>query len=492
MDSDFLLVTDAARLLGVAPSTLRVWGASGQVAEYRHPKNNYRMYKKIDLERLSNEIAVSGSKGRQPRTRPKRPQFIDLFAGCGGLSLGLLQAGWSGRFAIEMNPDAFITLADNLVVSRKRHRPRKVKTFLWPEWLPVKQLSIQNLLKDYAASLKKERGRIDLVVGGPPCQGFSFAGRRQAADPRNKLFEHYIEFVSIVQPKLVLMENVKGMSAKFQTKKGRGISYSEKVKRSLEKIGFVNIEQANVQSADFGVPQSRIRFITFAVHKDSYLSRVDFFSILDELRPNFLVRNGLGPETTTVRDAISDLRVQRSGMLTQNCDDPESPKGFQELVYDRPLTRYQELMHGNMNGSQVNSLRIAKHRSAVIERFKAIHRACEEGKQARGVQLSAEIKQELGISKRTTVPLHGDKPAPTITTLPDDMIHYCEPRIHTVREHARLQSFPDWFEFHGKYTTGGSRRRHECPRYTQVGNAVPPLLAEALGIALRKVLNDHL
>lgn len=79
-------------------------------------------------------------------------------------------------------------------------------------------------------------------------------------------------------------------------------------------------------------------------------------------------------------------------------------------------------------------------------------------------------------------------PAPTITTLPDDILHYCDPRILTVREYARLQSFPDWFVFKGKYTTGGDRRTKECPRYTQVGNAVPPLLALAIARALRDVL----
>ena len=81
-------------------------------------------------------------------------------------------------------------------------------------------------------------------------------------------------------------------------------------------------------------------------------------------------------------------------------------------------------------------------------------------------------------------------PAPTITTLPDDVLHYSEPRILTVRESARLQSFPDWFQFKGKYTTGGDRRTKECPRYTQVGNAVPPYLARAIGSALGKALAE--
>jgi DNA (cytosine-5)-methyltransferase 1 len=85
--------------------------------------------------------------------------------------------------------------------------------------------------------------------------------------------------------------------------------------------------------------------------------------------------------------------------------------------------------------------------------------------------------------------MHPEKPAPTLTTLPDDILHYRDPRILTVREYARIQSFPDWFRFKGKYTTGGASRRHECPRYTQVGNAVPPLLGQAIGSGLMACLS---
>ena len=95
------------------------------------------------------------------------------------------------------------------------------------------------------------------------------------------------------------------------------------------------------------------------------------------------------------------------------------------------------------------------------------------------------------MGKRTTTPLDGQAPAPTVTTLPDDLVHYSDPRTMSVREHARLQSFPDWFSFRGPYTSGGSQRRRACPRYTQVGNAVPPLLAEGLGETLIGLLADQ-
>src|SRR5258706_540076 len=104
------------------------------------------------------------------------------------------------------------------------------------------------------------------------------------------------------------------------------------------------------------------------------------------------------------------------------------------------------------------------------------------------VELSKLDRERLGLSKHRTFPMAPDKLAPTVTTLPDDVLHYSEPRILTVRESARLQSFPDWFKFRGKYTTGGDRRKKECPRYTQVGNAVPPLLAQAIGTGIARAL----
>jgi DNA (cytosine-5)-methyltransferase 1 len=130
-----------------------------------------------------------------------------------------------------------------------------------------------------------------------------------------------------------------------------------------------------------------------------------------------------------------------------------------------------------------NSLRLPKHKGATSSRFALIRSTSSDGK-----NLSREQREALGLRKHTIIPLAADQPSSTVTTLPDDMIHYAEPRILTVREMARLQSFPDWFEFHGKYTTGGAQRKFDCPRYTQVGNAVPPLLAEALGQAMKTAL----
>ena len=112
----------------------------------------------------------------------------------------------------------------------------------------------------------------------------------------------------------------------------------------------------------------------------------------------------------------------------------------------------------------------------------------EETIDRRNFNISAEIQEKYNIKKRTVIPLNAIDKTPTITTLPDDYIHYQEARILTVREYARIQSFPDWYEFQGKYTTGGKLRKQEVPRYTQIGNAIPPLFSEQSGLILKQLI----
>jgi len=137
-------------------------------------------------------------------------------------------------------------------------------------------------------------------------------------------------------------------------------------------------------------------------------------------------------------------------------------------------------MNEGVPSEEMDSMRLARHRKDVAIRFRKILEIGQKTNRL-GLNLSPEDRERLGMLKHRTVPMAPDQPAPTLTTLPDDVLHYSDARILTVREYARLQSFPDWFTFHGKYTTGGMRRIVDCPRYTQVGNAVPPLLAKAIG-----------
>jgi DNA (cytosine-5)-methyltransferase 1 len=139
-------------------------------------------------------------------SKAKRLTFADAFAGCGGLSLGLMQAGLLGRFAIERDKFAFETFQANLISRGGRF------AFKWPRWLPKQPLSIDAVLDKYARDLRRLRGTIDVLVGGPPCQGFSTAGRREHDDPRNHLFLSYLRLVECLQPKAVLIENVRGLA----------------------------------------------------------------------------------------------------------------------------------------------------------------------------------------------------------------------------------------------------------------------------------------
>ncbi|MHB1278533.1 MAG: DNA cytosine methyltransferase, partial [Bacteroidia bacterium] len=145
--------------------------------------------------------------------------YIDLFAGCGGLSLGLHNAGWKGLFAIEKNYDAFKTLEYNLI-DKKHH-------FDWPDWLPQTNLEINHVIEKYRDNLIALQGNVDMVVGGPPCQGFSTAGRRRENDVRNGLIKSYLRFIMHVRPKIIFFENVKGFTQKFEKNKSKGITYSQ-------------------------------------------------------------------------------------------------------------------------------------------------------------------------------------------------------------------------------------------------------------------------
>ncbi|WHN64519.1 DNA cytosine methyltransferase [Cysteiniphilum sp. QT6929] len=397
--------------------------------------------------------------------------YIDLFAGCGGLSLGLQKAGFQGIFAIEKTVDAFKTLKYNLIDNET------VLPFKWPSWLPCKEMTTKALLENYGLQLKQLQGKVDLIAGGPPCQGFSFAGKRDSNDPRNKLTDEYIEIVSIVQPKYLLLENVKGFSTAFK-KQNTKEPYAMIVKKKLESLGYQVFHQM-VNASDFGVPQPRARFILIAFRKDIKIAQSPF-----DLLPDFLTQykdnKGLGGKEVTVKQAISDLETQHGVNVMDSVDS----KGFKQIKYERKkLSNYQKIMRENCSPDySPNSLRLARHNQATITRFNQILNYYPKGKSLTSKQLA-----ELGTKKQCFTPLHPNMPSRTITTLPDDLLHYSEPRILTVRENARIQSFPDWFEFQGKYTTGGARRKEECPRYTQVGNAVPPLMAEALGKLIKEV-----
>lgn len=387
-----------------------------------------------------------------------------------------MASGWKGLFAIERDENAFSSLFENSI------RPGAPNRFSWPKWLAKTPHGVEDVLTTHRDQLIALRGKVDLLAGGPPCQGFSAAGRRLANDPRNQLTASYLNLVSLICPKIVLIENVKGIAVDFEDSKSASgrINYAHDIILELSRDYHVHTEIINTSS--FGVPQNRKRFFIIALKKDEIFMQSETpFQHLERLRPSFLNSKGI-TVPVSAKEAISDLEITRNGLRPST-----ETILFEEIAYQGPQTSYQRLMNGQI-GNGVTDLRLARHRPDIKSRFEKLIELCHADGRL-NTSISPELRASFGLKKCAIRVLDPDSPSPTITSMPDDLIHYSEPRTLTVRENARLQSFPDAFVFKGKYTTGGDRRKHEVPRFTQVANAVPPLMAQAIGTALLEYLN---
>ena len=415
--------------------------------------------------------------------------FIDLFAGCGGLSLGLLESGWDGLAAVERDNMAFETLQHNLIDGD----PSRCRQFNWSLALDKRPITISEFLEELEKSLalQKELSNLDLIAGAPPCQGFSFAGRRKANDPRNELFQDYLKVVGQLRPSAVVLENVKGVTVWHAKSK----PYSERIKDGLRDLGYACYGRIHLAS-DFGVPQRRPRFFLIAVDTqrfnwmDETLLKPHVEAAIEEgnRQLHMKYRLPMGKDTPTGH-AISDLET-RGKKKVVSPDDPRKIR--KQLAYCEPLEEglspYLAAMR-RKKPLQMDSMRLAKHSDDVKRKFRKLIQHAKKHDRAGVVMHESERAEILQSKKHTVVVLDRELPSHTLTTLPDDLIHYKEPRILTVREYARLQSFPDWFAFKGKYTTGGALRKQECPRYTQIGNAVAPMVGEAISIGINLLLD---
>ena len=416
-----------------------------------------------------------------PKAKEARANYVDLFAGCGGLSLGLHLAGWQGAFAVEKDPMAFETLTRNLVGSDAPYPDFQQ----WPEWLPKRNMSIEDLLDsaEISSQLRKMRGSLALVAGGPPCQGFSVGGIRDGSDTRNQLIHRMLDFVDVTRPAAVLIENVEGIARRFVSKPGeyRGSVADHAVDR-LGRLGY----DANfliVNASQFGVPQLRRRVLIVGVSRDFGFgtSLGDHFDeALDRAGSKLLEGVGLSKNLpVTARQALNDLADER----TVPCPDSN---GFMAGTYTTARSTYAKLMRRGLGNDQIpDSHRFSKHGERIQAMYELAHRSQPPGR------LSKQFLLSCGTKKDKKVLLDPSSPSSTITTHPDEFIHYAAPRNVTVREMARLQSFPDDFRFYGRYTINGPRRRYDVARCSQVGNAVPPLLAQAVGLALRELLKEQ-
>lgn len=348
-----------------------------------------------------------------------KPTIIDLFAGVGGLSLGFELAGFEVVLANEYDP----SIANAYVLNR-RHCNMIVAD--------ITKLSIEETFSKFI-------GKVDVIVGGPPCQGFSQKGSRKTIhDPRNFLFQYFFDVVSLVKPKYFVMENVPNLL----TVENR--FFRKEIEALFEAIGYtLNADVLN--AVDFGVPQNRRRTC-----------------IIGRMGNSKVGMPTPSNKRVTIWDAISDLAYLESG------------EGAETQAYRFPAqSEYQQLLRGD---SEILFNHVATNHSKIaLERLRMIPPNC-------GKEVLPEEHLTKSVYSGTWTRMVQDEESVTITTRFDTpssgkFTHPFLNRAITVREAARIQSFPDWFRFYGTKTS----------QMKQVGNAVPPLLAKAIANA---ILND--
>lgn len=392
----------------------------------------------------------------------KKFKVLDLFSGAGGMAEGFLQAGFSIPYASDKSQQASETY-----IHRHQQLGFDVKYYCGD----VAQLAEEKTLLEF---LDYDLEQIDVICGGPPCQGFSLAGRRNPEDLRNKLVKSYIDILKQVKPKYFVMENVIGiLSTKFLEYQGLEKNYyNEKVVDVLlsefSSIGYSNVEIKTLDASDFGVPQKRIRVFFIGTRNDIFIK---------VKHPLPTTKNKI-----SVKQAIDDLINIDNGTIINNYNKLANTKYQRESRKGRTHNVENKAIASPLLYNHQTSI----HTQLVIQRFALL----KEGEKIHTLlkRLSNKEQKKYTTKKQNCRRMIAKHPSPTVLTLPDDLVHYSQNRILTVREMARLQSFDDSFEFLGKRTTGGKLRKNETPQYTLVGNAVPPLLAKAIACQIMEAL----
>ena len=343
---------------------------------------------------------------------------IDLFCGCGGLSYGFEKAGYNILLGIDNDSKALETFELNHYGAKSICGDITEVTY---------EEDIKPLIGDQ---------KIDVIIGGPPCQGMSLSGPRKFDDPRNKLYLSYIRLVKDIQPKAFVIENVPGLVGLF------GGQIKDSIIEKFTEMGY-QIQYKILCAADYGVPQNRKRVVFVGIKKGEF--------VYPEIHEN----------KVSCSMALSDLPTL------------EDELGEEVLDYlMQPQNEYQKIMRKN---SEVVKNHIAANHS---DRVKKIISLVPDGGNYK------DLPDEYINSRNFHVAwtrFASDKPAPTIDTGHRHHFHYKYNRVPTVRECARLQSFPDDFIFLGNKTQ----------QFRQVGNAVPPLMAQCIAEQLKKALGDE-
>lgn len=512
------------------------------------------------------------------------PFAIDLFCGAGGFSEGIIQSGFDIVFSSDKS-----SMVQETYTNRHKQLGLIDGVDTHFELADIKDLS-SNLIFKTINSLKYgnifEPKSIDAMFGGPPCQGFSRLGKRDANDPRNMLFHEYLRLIKDVNPKYVVMENVTGIldmqMLDFPSVINQEYSGQHLVpyilKNELEHLEYIVLDIKVLNAADFGVPQQRNRAILLAYRNDvppiSYptptTKMVNVYDALGDLysehnystdyskkcvtgrtpskrssKPlerNKLTNMDMSKHDITVtqrfslyregenrRKALERIKSEGIDLLS------ETPELFFETLFQvnseynskviqDALSKFtlgkeidfsdRWLNNTNKQLSLINKVSVEPNsnsqlKNAIISLSRRVHldyqttiefwdnikfllnkKVTKSELQLRlsNGDIDEAISNALLTKKGIRTRLDSHQVSPTMVTLPDDYIHPYFNRILTVREMARLQSFDDSFEFLGKRTTGGDKRALETPQFTQVGNAVPPLLAKAVANEVIKAI----
>ncbi|WP_320421258.1 DNA cytosine methyltransferase [Mammaliicoccus lentus] len=363
----------------------------------------------------------------------KQYNVVDLFSGAGGLSRGFMDAGFNVVLGIDSDDASLKTFKEN------HGNADSMKLDLFDH---------ENIYKisDY---LESKNIKLDVLVGGPPCQGFSLAGKREEFDERNILYLAMVKTAKLLKPKVVVLENVPGMLTLYD---GAG---AKRVREDFTKIGY-NVEQPKILYApEFGVPQIRKRVFFVMTLKDSIKGKYNYPEPeLGEI------------DYISTKDAIGDLPS------LENCKDYSLNQKWDYIC--KPNTIYQKVMR--KNSKQIFNHIPTNHTQQTVDLIKMV----PEGKNYKSLPQEILETRTFKYNEALTR-YHSNKPSRTIDTGHRTHFHYEWNRIPTVRENARLQSFPDDFIFYG----------NKQDQYRQVGNAVPPLLGKAVATKVKELLDDE-
>lgn len=387
-----------------------------------------------------------------------KPTFIDFFAGAGGLSCGLTQAGFKVLFANDFE--------DVCIRTYRYNHPELSSNKVLKEDIR----KIVDNITDYVD------GNVDLVVGGPPCQGFSSANQQRIIDdPRNELYKYFVRAVSKILPKFVIMENVRGM-----------LTVADQV---VEDYGNINVEHNGytysyrvayklLNAVDFSVAQSRERLIYIGIRNDvceeKNITPEDIFQQIGN--------ENIGKEHYVLKDALYAIKSLNAPRVknTNEIDDEKTGKKIDINIYSSTANAYLAMINGNRNIPILYN-----HKARYINDINYdIYRLLNQGDDAADPKIAGIMPytNRLHCFKDKYYKLIADKPSRTITAhLRMDChshIHPSQIRAITPREAARCQSFPDDYLFLGAY----------LKTYMQVGNAVPALMAKGIANVIKKYL----